>query len=224
MKTRKRVNVDPVPTPEESVPDAVAKADEGSSSVDDEIVRISEQLNERLRPKVTFEFPKLQQTRGLKPLRGDLDQIVETVWVEDMYETWKRIKASLRVGERRSEHGFLQRALDNARKLSYDAHRLFITSKMELERWELDNEVVFSAMWNDAMKSLQMEKDTGLRSKQITDADVRARVATLYPDEWSAQEKKRKRIKLTVDNISQLSKEANEHCSDLQVMLSKLRG
>lgn len=194
-----------------------------SSTVLEETSRqLTEELDKNSRPH--YDFRSTARSGSVKAIREDFQQIVDKVWVNDLHEQWVRIRKSLRVGERRSEHGYLQRSLDEARKLSYDAHRLYVTAKLELERWERENEVVFGAMWNDANRVLQVDKANGSRSKQITDADVRATCATLFPDEWKAQENKRHAYKLTVDNMGQLSKDANEHCEDLRVMLAKLRG
>lgn len=156
-------------------------------------------------------------------LRPDLVDIVETVWVENMSESWKRIKASLHVGPRRSEIGILMKKLDEARKLSYEAHCLYVTAQREYDRWELENEVVFSAFWNQASRELEAERADKTRSKNITDQDIRSKVMTMAPDEFIAQETKRKAVKLTVANMTQLSKEANEHVEDIRVMLAKLK-
>lgn len=157
-------------------------------------------------------------------LRDDLINIVETVWVDDMHAAWKAIKASLHIGPRRSEHGILTKKLDEARVLSYEAHRLYVTAKREADRWELENEVVFSAMWSEATRVIEQERVDKIRSKPITDTDVRARIMTLHPNEYIAQETKRKAVKLTVDNMVHLVKEANDHVEDVRAMLNKLRG
>lgn len=173
-------------------------------------------------PIKRYDFPSANAAKKTD-IRPDLAKIVETVWIGNMHDAWMAIRKSLQVGEKRSEHGFLTRALDEARTLSYDAHRLYVTAKKEFERWELENEVVNGAMWLKATRELQAEKDAKERNKTITDADVRAKCSTLYPDEYAAQEQKRRAVKLTVDSMAQLSKDANEHVEDLRVMLSKLR-
>lgn len=174
----------------------------------------------------TYDFRSAHaRTSKDAELRDDLAQIVETVWVEDMAASWKSIKAALQpIGVRRSEHGILAKKLDEARALSYEAHRLYVTAQREYDRWELENEVVNSAMWNEATAALEQERADKARSKPITDTDVRSKIMTLHPDEYIAQETKRRAVKLTVTNMSQLVKEANEVVEDYRILLAKLRG
>jgi hypothetical protein len=175
-------------------------------------------------PPDGYKFPSTQRPGKGSELRGDLRKIVETHWIDDMNAVWIRIRAKLRIGENRSDHAHLHRALDDMREASSDAHGLWLTAKSEAKRWEMANDVTFAAMWHEATRALQHEKDTGIRAKAITDTDARAKAATLYPDEWAAQEYERERVKLTVDRMQGLSKDASEKCEDLRVMLSKLRG
>ncbi len=170
----------------------------------------------------TYDF-KSANARKESHLRDDLAQIVETVWVDDMHKLWKRIKAALPLGERRSEHGFLVKMLDEFRVLSYEAHNLYATAKREEHRWELENEVVFSALWNEASRALEAEKEDKTRSKAITEQDVRAKINTLHPEEYVAQETKRKALKVTIEDLTYLVKVVNERCEDIRVMLAKLR-
>lgn len=175
-------------------------------------------------PPKKYAFPSAQKPGRDPDLREDLRQIVETHWIEDMHGSWLRIRGALKVGEKRSHHGHLHTALDNARELANEAHALFVTAKLEAKRWENANEVTHGAMWAEASRALEYERETKVRSKAITDTDVRAKVATLYPDEWNAQELDREKVKLTVDRMSDLAKQANEKVEDIRTMLSKLRG
>lgn len=197
------------------------------ASTDDEkeekIKEISEKLKDELAPPANpFNFPSVNKAKVAK-LRPDLDQIVEVVFVNDMHETWKKLREGLAIGEKRSDHGTLQKALDYAEKRAHDAHRLYVTAKIERDRWERENEVIFGAMWSGANHDLQKEKNDGLRSKQITDADVKARIATLYPDEFQAQETRRAKIKATVESLEDLAEQWKSRCRTLQTMLGKLR-
>ena len=169
-----------------------------------------------------YDF-KSVNARKESHLRPDLAAIVETGWVEDMNKLWKCIKAALPIGERRSEHGFLVKRLDEFRVLSYEAHNLYVTAKREEHRWELENEVTNAAMWNEASRELETEKSDKLRSKAITEADVRAKIMVLHPDEFVAQETRRKALKLTVEDLTYLVKVVAEGCEDTRVMLAKLR-
>lgn len=175
-------------------------------------------------PKKTYEFRTAHARRASDvDLRSDLVNIVEMVWIEDMFAAWQQIKASLVIGPRRSEHGILTKKLDEARSLSYEAHRLYVTAKREYDRWELENQATNSALWNAATRELEAERKEGSRSKPLTDKDVTAKVMTLHPDEYIAQETKRNAVKLAVENMTSLVKEANEHVEDIRILLAKLR-
>lgn len=197
------------------------------SEVNEEKKKVVDEISGKLRdelkpPEMPFQFEHANKAKVTK-VREDLEQIVETVFVNDMGAMWKKLREGLVVGEKRSDHGTLQKALDLAEKRAHDAHRLYVTAKIERDRWERQNEVVHGAMWSDANRSLQKEKDDGLRSKQITDADIKARVATLFPDEYEAQEVRRAKIKATVESIEDLAEQWKSRCRTLQVMLGKLR-
>lgn len=170
-----------------------------------------------------FDFESANAAKESK-LRPDMTKIVETVFVVDLHETWTRLRKALVIGEKRSDHGTLMLALDQAERNAHDAHRVYITSKIERERWERENDVILGSMWSEATRSLQKEKNDGLRAKQITDADIKARAATLHPDEYQAQEVRRASIKATVDSLENLSEQWSSRCRTLQTMLGKLRG
>jgi len=201
-----------------------AKAKASEPKADEELTRVSSDAADAAEKKRRgYEWTTVQRSREPK-LRPDMKQIVETHWIDDLDESWLRIRASLRVGEKRNQHGHLTKALDDARDLSSEAHGLFVTAQLEGKRWELANEATFAAMWNEAVAALEHEREAKIRSKAITDTDVRSKVSTLYPDEWAAQEMQREKVKLTVDRMRQLAKDAGDKADDIKIMLTRLRG
>lgn len=158
-----------------------------------------------------------------KDLSDDFEQIVTSIFVEKPWEEYQHLERALKIGQTRSDHGSVNKHLDNAEANARRAHRLWMTAKVERERWERGNATVFAAMRGEATKVLQREKDQGLRSKQITDADVDSQCAALYPDEWMHQEIKRKQVKAMEDSMQNLAEMWNSRCRSLQAMLSKLR-
>ncbi len=97
--------------------------------------------------------------------------------------------------------------LNLAEKRAMRAHRLYVSAKLESRRFELDCEEAIGAMRDEATTELQREKDKGERNKSITEADVRGRAATLFPDEWAAINGELERAKRTIAQL--------EHFSDL---------
>ena len=173
-------------------------------------------------PENPFKWPSANAPKE-KGLRDDLGRIVETIYVKDIFAEWKALEAALELGEKRSEHAHAQAALDKAAGLAYRAHRLYLTARAAREAWEMENEVVFGAMWSAATRDLQQEKEQGLRSKQITDADVKNRVATMFPDEYRAQETRRRDVEFTVKSLERLAEIWMGRQRDLQALVGKQR-
>jgi hypothetical protein len=150
-------------------------------------------------------------------------RIVESVYVDDVKAAYDRLEAELEVGDARTDYGTVMQHLDRAERNARMAHRLWQTAIVEFKRWELDNEVVSSGMRLEATRSLQREKESGLRAKQITDADVESRVADLFPDEWRSQQWQRNRLKGMVASMENLSEVWLSRCRTLNTILSKQR-
>lgn len=174
--------------------------------------------------KKKLDFPTAQRKATVKAIRPDAQRVIETVFVEDIHKEWKDLEKGLELGEKRSEHAYAQEALDKAAGRAYRAHRLYLTARAALEEWELENEVIFGAMLSEATRSLQKEKEDGIRSKQITDADVKSRVATLFPDEHQAQEKKRRDFAFMVKSLERLAEIWLGKQRDLQALVGRQRG
>lgn len=193
-----------------------------SAAINEEIRKAGEEERDAEHERRRIEFRSVQKRKSA--LRPDLSKIVETHWTEDLYKDWNRVRAALRVGEQRSEHGHVMLALDEARKIAEDAYGLMVTAKLEAKRWEAANEVVFGAMWMQARVEAERERKAMGFSKAVTDQDVRAKCAVLFPDEWLAQEHEREKVKLTVDRMTNLAKIAADKAEDVRAMLKGQRG
>ncbi len=157
-------------------------------------------------------------------LRPDLDRVVRKIFKDDpIDEEYDRLEEALRLGEKRNEPAFLLEALDNAEDHLLKAARLHARARVERERWEIENAPVTGSMRSEATRSLQEEKANGERAKQITDADVVARIKLMFPDEWSEQEIRRLQIEKTVSLIGTLQEAWVSRCRSLQTMVSKSR-
>jgi len=113
----------------------------------------------------------------------------------------------------------LERAERNARK----ACSLLLRYRMMHADWEKQNSTIFSSMWIEATKALQAEKDAKTRSKQITDRDVEMMCASMFADEWTAQESRRMRAKLTEKSMEHLVEMWSSKCRSLNALVSKGR-
>lgn len=157
------------------------------------------------------------------PLDPEFERIVTKIFVDHPLEEYERLETALRIGEKRSDRGTVNKALDEAEANARTAHRLWMTAKVEHQRWELENQVLFGAMRAEATKTLQREKDQKLRNKQITDADVEATCALLFPDEYKHQEVKRRKVEAMVKSMENLCECWMSRCRSLQAMLGKQR-
>ncbi len=157
------------------------------------------------------------------PMSSGFERIVETVFIKDVWETYEKLEAKLRIGDERKDYGRVMRELDDAEGNARLAHRLWSTAMVAREEWELRNEVIFAAMKKEAHRQLQDDKDAGHRSKMITDADVTAQVALIYPDEYQHQEVKRKKVKAMEKSMEDLAAKWDSRCRTLATLATKLR-
>lgn len=138
-------------------------------------------------------------------------------------EEFRRLEAELSIGSARGEHGRLAEALDNAETNTRAAFRLYATARIARKSREDTDEIASAKLRDDATKSLQEEKDKGTRAKAITDADISARMAGLFPDEFRAQSERRRRWEMTEKSLEHLVSMWESRCRSLQAMLSKSR-
>jgi hypothetical protein len=197
----------------------------------DDVKETSESLNEELKknaPRTRIEDAFEHRNRSGTPdpdsmLDDEIAGIVEMVFVEHPLDEYKKLEAALRIGDKRNDHGTVTKALDEAESNARLAHRLWMTARVERERWEKENAIVFAGMRDEASKVLEREKADGLRKKQITDADVEAMCAICFPQDWKAQELKRKRLEAMVKSMENLNECWASRCRTLQAMLTKMR-
>lgn len=78
-------------------------------------------------------------------------------------------------------------------------------------------------MRQEATRRLDEEKKNGLRSKQITDADVEAMISTLYPDEYKAQSVRRAKAHALERSAENLVDLWNSRCRTLAAMAGHQR-
>jgi hypothetical protein len=116
--------------------------------------------------------------------------------------------------------GALQASLNIAEDNARLAHQLYVNAKVESERFEIDSDIVLGAMRAGATAELQREKDAGQRSKAITDADVREKAATLYPDQWRETNERRAKTSGMLEHLKRLADLWQTRCYSLSTMLN----
>jgi len=148
------------------------------------------------------------------------ERIVEHVFTVDPWTTFEALvkRLQLPVPAHAQTRTLLFDELDAVEELARSAHQLYISAKETVRRFESDAIVLSVDMRSQATAALQSEKDAGQRSKQITDADVESRMATMFPDEWRSLEMRRSRARLMVEHMGKLADAWKERARDVRSM------
>ena len=105
----------------------------------------------------------------------------------------------------------LNKAEDNARR----AHQIYVAAKVEVDLFEIEAAKVEAAMRESVIKDMSADKAVKIRSKQITEGDVIARMALSYPDEYVAIVSRRSQAKQTVEHLKRLADLWQNRCRTL---------
>lgn len=117
----------------------------------------------------------------------------------------------------------LMDALDSAQSNALAARKLLVNMKLTVTAVSMDTNVLMSAMRDQASAALEREKEAGLRKKAITEADVQAQVATMFPDEWKAVQDRDAKSKQSVAFLEDLCERAVERARDLRAIVASSR-
>lgn len=114
----------------------------------------------------------------------------------------------------------ITRSANQSEDMARRAYHLFIAAKVEYEAYMRETEIITAAIRDAATAKLEREKASGVRTKQITDADVLAYMASDYPDQWNEVELRRSQAKGMLKYIENLSSLAKTRCFTLARMLA----
>jgi hypothetical protein len=95
----------------------------------------------------------------------------------------------------------LNKTEDNARR----AHQIYVAAKVEHELYEIEAAKVEAAMREIVIKEMSADKAVKIRSKQISEADVAARMALSFPDEYVAIVSRRSKARQAVEHLKRLA-------------------
>lgn len=139
-------------------------------------------------------------------LRADMASVIEIVFDEkvNLQTEMDELVAALDLDGALTPE-LVREELNHVEGRALRAHRLYVQSKMETSRYEYQADIAIAAMRKRATASLQHEKDQGSRTKAITNGDVDARAASLYPDEWREMNNSTRRAKLATEQLAKLS-------------------
>lgn len=163
--------------------------------------------------------------QGGFPAVPDLQRGFQTI-VKDLFESgydvvkeWEAIRGSLKITDALTPER-LRRAANEQEDIADRAHQLFIVGKVEVQAYMRETEATYGAIREAAVQSLEQQKATKVRTKQITDADAKAEAARLYPDEWSDICTRRDRAEAMLKHLENLAQLARSRCYTISNMAS----
>lgn len=157
-------------------------------------------------------------------VREDSQRIIQSIFKIDLWPSWEKIHKNLTMGEKRNDYATVQKTLDEAEENARLAHQVFVNFKIELKSFEIETEINRSAMYDEANSILQAEKNAKARSKGITNADVKAKMAEMHPREFQRVELELEKFKLAVDHAAVFAKIWSDRARDLNTIFGKMRG
>ena len=129
-------------------------------------------------------------------------RIVRTMFAFDPDKIFDELNEKRRFGKPIKDMGYLElaEALDDAARMHRNASLLFADAQVKRAQFEADCEAIAGDMRTQASNALKREKDEK-GGKQITNGDVEARMASMFPDEYRRQNVLKAKIKATVGQL-----------------------
>ncbi len=153
---------------------------------------------------------------------GGWQRIVTTIFTLDERAIFERVTAFLSFDgpAHRKEYGELIDELDRATEIANDASLLRENAKAALSTFEADVEVWQADQRHQARAALEADKRANDgKGKQITEGDVLAKMAALFPDDYRATAEKLARAKGAVAHLDQLHARAVDRFKALDAMV-----
>lgn len=155
---------------------------------------------------------------------GKLDRIVERTFDFDLDEAAKEVDEFLAPGDdRRLDFGLLQTELDRSTEMAILAHRLYTNAREACEIFEIDRDIIISAMRDSARYTLEQDLRNKIRLKPITDADVLSMMKMQDPGKWRDLKVKAVRMEATRDHLERVSDLARKRIDVLNTLVEKKR-
>ncbi len=144
---------------------------------------------------------------GAPQLLGAYERIVRTIYTLDEQTVFEELNAKLRFSKaaNRMEYGELVDAIEEATQLANKASLLHVNARVALETYLADVEVMRADMRDRARADLEGDKRKNEgKGKAITDADLRARMAGMYPDDFRSVEVRTAKAEGAIKHLGQL--------------------
>ena len=183
--------------------------------VREEAARAVAAATEPVSPVAATRFPELREGNR---------QIVEALYdFADPAGEFETLIEALEIQDALTPQA-LKSAQNTTETRALRAHRLYIVTKADCDRFEFECEQVMSALRDAANHELQKEKDAKVRSKAITDSNVVSQIAQMFPDEWAEISTRRARAEGMLKHIERLAKLWESRCKSVNSMLYAGKG
>lgn len=172
------------------------------------------------------DTPELFQTakhQGGFPKAADLQRGFQTIVTDlfdsgyDVKQEWDDVRDGLEITDALTPER-LKRAANGQEMLANRAHQLYIVAAVEVKAYMRETEATFGGIRSAATQLLEAEKANKTRTKQITDADVKAEAARAYPDEWRDICERREQAEAMLKHIENLAALARSRCYTVSSM------
>lgn len=158
------------------------------------------------------DLPKVQEPND------DYQRFVLTVMrTLDLESEYTELEAALEIGEDRRDYSRLNEEVDRAQRRAQRANGIWANAVIEHERLKLDQKEVDAALWKQAMARLESE------GSKTRIADVDAKIAELFPDEWREGRLRIKRSEVAVERAKSFQDRWAQRERALVAMLSACR-
>lgn len=154
-------------------------------------------------------------------------RIVRHVYALDVDEAFARVLDAEKKYRARPASQMDYAELVNALQQAADIHeclvQLRVNADLVMERYGADVETLRSSMHEAAREALEEEKRKRGGGKQITDGDVRARMAGSFPDEYRRQEEMLAKAKGSREWIEELCASWSSRRREIETMVRTSR-
>lgn len=160
---------------------------------------------------------------GKPRMSDDFERILERILdLPDALAEYDRLEKTLKIEDNHTDLGTLQKALNEAESNALMASKLHANSLVEKKACEREWDVWSGPHWIKAEAVLEAEAKNG-RKKNITDADVKAVMASRYPDEFRDHARRKAQLEALEVQMKKLSELWTQRCATLMTLIANSR-
>lgn len=132
------------------------------------------------------------------------NRVVETVLRANVADIFDELEPQLQI-EGALDPQAVRTALNKADHNALMAHRAYAAAKVEFEMRDLDLDKIEAIMREEAIDELSIDKANGSHAKTITEADVKSKMQSMFPDQYAALVTARKRADATLKHLERFA-------------------